>query len=200
MLLAIPAILILGIVFVIQWASGPYVFTSPKEIPSAPVAIVLGAGFGPNSQPSPILQGRLDGAIELFKLGKVSKLLMSGDDRSAYHNEPAVMRKYAVEHGIPAKSIVLDYAGRDTYDTCYRAKNVFGVGKAVVITQRYHAARAVYLAREMGIDAVGYGVPNLDAYPLNQLGYSGRECVADLKAWWDVNVSHRQPYVDSQKR
>ncbi len=197
-LVAVPISVFFAIVFDIQASARGLLYTDASKVPSAPVAIVLGAGFGPKGEPSLILAGRLDGAIELYKSGKVGKLLMSGDNRTIYHNEPAVMRRYAISKGVPSACIEMDFAGRDTYDTCYRAKHLFGIDKAVIITQRFHAARALYIARAMDIDAVAYGVPNLDAYPLLQMNYTSREYLADVKACWDVHISHRKPYVDQQ--
>jgi vancomycin permeability regulator SanA len=173
-----------------------YVFSDAQELPNVQTAIVFGAGLKRAGKPSLVLQARLDGAIDLYRMGKVHKLLMSGDNRVRNYNEPEAMRRYAVQQGIPNGDIVLDFAGRNTYDTCYRAKNVFGCDKAIVVTQAYHAPRAVYLARGMGIDAVAYAVPTQSRFPYLQFMYSGREILADLKATWDINVTHRKPYVD----
>ncbi|HWD38651.1 MAG TPA: ElyC/SanA/YdcF family protein [Fimbriimonas sp.] len=183
----------------IQGSTFDHVYTKLNDLPEKPFAIVPGAGLRPGGKPSLILQARLDGAIDLYRFKIVRKLLMSGDNRTKYYNEPAAMRQYALEQGVPSKDILLDFAGRDTYDTCYRAKAVFGCKSAVVVTQQYHASRAVFLARSFGIDAVAYAVPNLTQFPALQFNYTLREYLADLKALWDVNISHRDPYVDSQK-
>ena len=194
LVLAAPFASILAMVAFFYWSTRGQVFTEAKDIPSKPIAIVFGAGLH-HGKPSLVLQGRLDASIELYQSGKVKKLLMSGDNRTRYYNEPEAMRKYAVEHHVPNRDIILDYGGRDTYDTCYRAKNLFGVSDAVLVTQCYHAPRAVYLARGMGIDAVAYAVPNLDQFPTLQLSYTGREYLADAKAFWDMHFSQRKPYV-----
>jgi len=182
----------------IWWNTRSRVQDRARQVAGKPVAVVFGAGLIAGGKPSLILQNRLDGAIELFREGKVPKLLMSGDNRVASYNEPKAMRDYALDHGVPARAIVLDYAGRDTYDTCYRAKHVFGVDEAVFVTQGYHAPRALYVGRALGIDAVALSVPSVRHSPGLQASYVGRECVADLKAWWDINVSHRRPYIDSK--
>jgi vancomycin permeability regulator SanA len=177
------------------------IYTSASWLPDRPVGIVFGAGLaGPDfKQPSWILQTRLDAAIELYKTGKVRQLLMSGDNRTADYNEPRVMRDYAIGRGVASKDISLDYGGRDTYDTCYRARHLFGVSKAILVTQEYHAPRAVFVARGLDLDVVAYATPNLNNLPRVQFGYDAREYIADLKAWWDVEISHRRPYVDSMK-
>jgi vancomycin permeability regulator SanA len=159
------------------------------------VAIVFGAYVMPGGQPSFILRDRLDAGIALYKAHTVDKLLMSGDNRFENYNEPDAMRDYAISQGVKADDVVADYGGRDTYDTCYRAKHIFGLDSAILVTQNYHAPRAVYIARGLGLNAVAYGIPDFEKYPTLRLPYSAREYVADLKAWWDVNLGHRRARV-----
>ena len=121
--------------------------------------IVLGGGIR-KDKPSPLLQDRLDKAIELYKKGLAPKIIMSGDHGSKDHDEVNVMKNYAIENGVPSEDIFMDHAGFSTYDTMYRAKNIFGVEKAIVVTQKYHIFRSVYIANKLGIDA--YGVPAED--------------------------------------
>jgi len=194
-LLASPLLLVLSIASLFYWTTQSYIHANLDDIRSAPVAIVFGAGLQKGGRPSRVLRSRLDGSIELYRQGKVQKLLLSGDNRTRYYNEPAAMQKYAIEHRVPKRDIILDYAGRDTYDTCYRARNVFGFTNAVLVTQAYHAPRAIYVARRMGIEAEAYAVPNLDQFPLLQMSYTVREYMADSKAFWDVQISHRKPYA-----
>jgi vancomycin permeability regulator SanA len=189
-----------ALVSLIDLSSSQYIYNQVAEVPSAPVGIVFGAGVLRNGQPSLVLRERLDGAIELYKRHKVSHLLMSGDNRTTHYNEPRAMRNYALKHSVSSSDIWMDYAGRDTYDTCYRAKHKFLINKAILITQLYHAPRAVYLGRAFGIDSVAYGVKNLDEFPASQFSFSLREVCADLKAVWDVSVSHRRPYVALAKK
>jgi vancomycin permeability regulator SanA len=196
----IPLVVWVGSIESINLLSRPYVYSTAKSVPNAPVGIVFGAGLQRSGRPSLILAQRLDGAIELYREHKVQRLLMSGDNRTADHNEPKAMRRYAILHSVPADDIDVDFGGRDTYDTCYRAKHVFGVDKAVFITQQYHAPRAVFIGRALGIDSVAFGVPNLVDHPAAQLSFTCREYCADLKAIWDASISHRAPYVDSGRR
>jgi vancomycin permeability regulator SanA len=151
--------------------------------PSAPVALVLGAGLTPAGTPSPALQVRLDDAAALYRLGKVSALLVSGDNGTVTHDEPTAMRDYLVAHGVPAGKVVRDYAGFDTWDSCVRAKKIFGVDRALVVTQQYHLPRAVFLCRRAGIDADGAADPHPDAA---RLSFTLREIPAAVNAAWDA--------------
>ena len=121
--------------------------------------IVLGGGIR-KDKPSPLLQDRLDKAIELYKEGLAPKIIMSGDHGTKDHDEVNVMKNYAIENGVPSEDIFMDHAGFSTYDTMYRAKNIFGVKKAIIVTQKYHIFRSVYIANKLGIDA--YGVSTED--------------------------------------
>src|SRR5512140_1444914 len=127
------------------------------KVPPARVAIVFGAGLTRMGGPSAVLSDRVEKAAELYKAGKVSKLLMSGDNRFVDYNEPAAMKSYALKLGIPEKDIVLDFAGRRTYDTCYRAKTIFGVEETILVTQSFHMPRALFTCSSLGL--VANGVP-----------------------------------------
>ncbi|MCJ7551260.1 MAG: YdcF family protein, partial [Anaerolineae bacterium] len=117
------------------------------EMPERSVAIVFGAGYWSNGVLSTILRERLDAAIELYEAGKVQKLLFSGDNQVVDYSEPAKMLEYALSQGVPREDIVLDHAGRRTYDTCYRARDIFAVTDATLVTQRYHLPRALETCR-----------------------------------------------------
>lgn len=103
--------------------------------PQRPVALVLGAGLTPAGTPTPYLAYRLDVAKQLYDAGTVRVLLVSGDNRTHAYDEPTAMTDYLVAHGIPAERIVQDFAGRDTYDSCARARRIFGVEQLIVVTQ-----------------------------------------------------------------
>jgi len=127
-------------------------------------------------------------------MGKVDGLLMSGDNHTASHDEPGAMRTYAIAHGVPAAAITLDYAGFDTYDSCYRARHIFGVQSAVVVTQGYHAPRCVYLCRSVGINADALTVPDWGRVPAAKMvHYQAREVLADVKAVWEADVATPSP-------
>ncbi|MEO1430714.1 MAG: ElyC/SanA/YdcF family protein [Cyanobacteria bacterium J06632_19] len=166
---------------------------NPTQIPSQRVAIVLGAGIY-NENPSPMLADRISAAAELYKLGKVQKLLMSGDNSSEDYDEVTVMKRYAIKLGIPQKDITLDYAGFKTYESCYRANPIFGVNQAVVVTQNFHLPRAVYLCQQLGVDAVGYGTPDWGNYRRETIiRYTFREYISTIKALWQVHITRPLP-------
>ncbi len=165
------------------------------RVPHKPVAIVFGAGYWPSGHLSAILQDRLDAAIELYNAGRVDKLLFSGDNRFVDYNEPAKMLDYALAQGIPRTDIVLDYAGRRTYDTCYRAHAIFQVNNVILITQRYHLPRAIEICRAMGIDADGY-YADRQPYARRRFGYYvAREVLALWQAWFDVYIWRPVPVL-----
>ena len=170
------------------------IYTQVEDVPPRPVAIVLGAGLWPDGSLTPVLADRVATASDLYHAGIVQKLLFSGDNRFVNYNEPGAMRDGAVRLGVPADAIVLDYAGRRTYDTCYRARAIFGVEQAVVVTQRFHAARSLFLCDALGVDAVAIVADRQD-YSLRRVFWETREHLALAQAWWDVNVRHPLPIL-----
>ena len=158
-------------------------------------AIVFGAGLQRDGTPSPVLRDRVSTAVQLLQAGKVEKILLSGDNRFVYYNEPASMKEYALSLGAPEEALVLDYAGRRTYDTCYRAKEIFGLQEAILVTQRYHLPRAVFTCRGFGMQVSG--VPaDLRDYQSHSLAYwTIREIPATLVAVWQVWVSRPLPVL-----
>ncbi|MEU6771391.1 ElyC/SanA/YdcF family protein [Streptomyces sp. NPDC046759] len=125
--------------------------------PRAQVAVVFGAGLW-NGEPSPYLAHRLDAAAKLYRAGRVDVVLVTGDNSRKDYDEPDAMRAYLSRHGVPGKRIVSDYAGFDTWDSCVRAKKIFGVDRAVLISQGFHIRRAVALCEAAGVDSYGVGV------------------------------------------
>jgi vancomycin permeability regulator SanA len=161
-------------------------------VPAAPIALVLGAQVYADGTPSAFLVARLDIARRLLADGKVRAILVSGDHREWRYNEPGAMATWLREHGVPMTKIVVDYAGFDTYDSCARARRVFGVRKAIVVTQTYHLDRAVTECRALGVDTAGVGDDSARIYRRPWLNSAVRERGAAVKAIIDV-VSHRDP-------
>lgn len=161
-------------------------------VPAAPVAIVLGSEVYADGSPSPFLAARLDIAKRLLDAGKVKAILVSGDNSRWEYNEPGSMLVYLVAHGVPATRVALDYAGFDTYDSCSRAKRVFGVDQAIVVTQTYHVDRAVALCRTLGIEATGVGDDSVKIYEEPWRNSVIRERGAVVKAVADA-VTRRDP-------
>jgi SanA protein len=129
------------------------------------VAIVFGAGLTPDNKPTKVLAARLNEAITLYNLGKINKILVSGDNREVSHNEPQAMTDYLIKLGINKEDIVQDYAGTRTVNTCYRAKNVFYVQSAYIISQPFHLPRALWLCESYGINVKTVGATNLPFWP-----------------------------------
>jgi len=157
-----------------------------EEAPSSRVALVLGARVYPNGRLSAMLADRVDTAIALYKAGKVDKLLMSGDNSLADYNEPGAMMAYAIARGVPAEDIQPDYGGRRTYDSCYRARQVFQVEEAVIVTQAFHLPRALFLCENLGVQAQGV-MADRRVYSPRSLAWSEtREMPALVAALVDV--------------
>jgi vancomycin permeability regulator SanA len=163
--------------------------------PAKPVAIVPGAGLNPDGTPSAPLRDRVEAAAELYFAGKAQKILMSGDNRFINYNEPESMRQYALTLGVPDEDIVLDYAGRSTYDTCYRAKAIFGVEEALIVTQAYHLPRAVYLCDHLGVKITGVPVEQSRYVRSRYLFWNFREAFASLAAVWDIHIAKPLPVL-----
>jgi vancomycin permeability regulator SanA len=168
-----------------------YEFTE-ASVPTAPVALVLGAQVYSDGVPSPFLASRLAIAQRLLDAGKVQAILVSGDHGQWAYDEPDAMREWLIEHAVPAGRIVLDHAGFDTYDSCARAARVFGVRQAIVVTQSYHLARAVALCRRLGVQAVGVGDDTARQYAEPWRASATREYGACVKAVLDL-ASGRDP-------
>ncbi len=165
------------------------------SIPNAQVALVLGAGLSYDNTPSDPLRDRIDAAIDLYNSGKVQKLLMSGDNRFEYYNEPEAMKQYAISQGISESDIVLDYAGRRTYDSCYRAKAIFGLDQVIVVSQNYHLPRALFLCNSLGLDASGTPADDTHYLRRRYSFWRVREIAASVAALWDVYISHPLPVL-----
>ncbi len=157
---------------------------------SAPVVIVPGAGLRSDETPSDILSDRLIVALALYDDGRVEKILCSGDNGQVQYDEVNAMRVWLLERGVDADDIFLDHAGFDTYDTMTRAAKIFGVTRAVVVTQDFHLPRALYIAHAKGIEAQGVSA-SLRPY-VAQDAYQLREIPSRIKAFFEV-LFHVQP-------
>lgn len=178
------------------WAERRYresIYTQVTDVPQRVAAIVFGAGYWPSGQLSDILADRLETAIALYEAGRVNKLLLTGDNRFVDYNEPARMAEYATSRGVYPADLVLDYAGRRTYDSCYRAKAIFGLDEAVLVTQTYHLPRALFTCDELGLDVIGLAADRRQ-YVYDRW-YTLRELLALARAWLDVNVLKPLPVL-----
>lgn len=169
---------------VILKTSQPYIYNSPDNITAMPVAIVLGASVYPSGKMSDMLFDRAQAGLNLYKTQKVTKILVSGDHGTKYYDEVAAVKKYLLANGVVEKDIFLDHAGFDTYDSMYRARNIFDLTSAVIVSQGFHLSRAVYIARELGIDAIGLSA---DSHVYRGIIYNHiREIFSRVKAFGDV--------------
>lgn len=166
-----------------------------ENAPRERVAVVFGAGLRRDGTPTPILRDRVETAADLYFSGTVKKLLMSGDNRFADYNEPGSMRDYAISLGVPADAIVLDYAGRRTYDTCYRAKTIFGVENAILVTQKFHLPRALFICNVLGVQATGVEANNRQYWRGSLLIWNFREQLATVGAFLDVFINNPTPVL-----
>lgn len=183
-----------GCVLALLPATWLYVSTADRlrttaDAPRAQVALVFGAGLW-NGEPSPYLAHRLDAAAELYRAGRVEVVLVTGDNSRKDYDEPDAMRAYLTKHGVPDRRIVSDYAGFDTWDSCVRARRIFGVDRAVLVSQGFHIRRAVALCEAAGVDS--YGVGAADKHDVTWYYGGTREVFAAGKAVLDA-VFHPDP-------
>lgn len=192
---ALGAVLLFGSTHLIATSFAQPRLYTPENAPHARVAVVFGAGLMRNGTPSAVLRDRVETAVELYKSGKVEKLLMSGDNRFISYNEPASMRDYAISLGVPETDIVLDYAGRRTYDTCYRTRHIFNIDQAILVTQNFHLPRAMITCGNLGIQVSGVPADVRRYKTASYLYWNLREVPATTIALWEVWVSRPLPVL-----
>jgi SanA protein len=194
------ALVLLGVIsrVYIQTVTKPYIFTA-TDTSSSPVAIVFGAGLRRDGSPTLVLQDRVETAVELYKAGRVKKILMSGDNRFITYNEPAGMREFAIGLGVPDSDIILDYAGRSTYDTCYRAREIFGLSDVILVTQSFHLPRALYTCRTLGMNATGVTANNEIFLKSSILVWNIREFGSDFKSLIELHLTHPLPVLGEKE-
>jgi SanA protein len=178
--------------FVLRWAVMAWYERQQyplSDVPPQPVAIIFGAQVRPSGRLSDMLADRVRTGADLYHAGKVQKLLLSGDNLDPSYNEPAAMRRFALELGVPEEALILDYGGLRTYDSCYRAKALFGVGAAVLVTQDFHLDRALMICEALGLESVGVAADYHRPYGYSprSMGWSRwREVAATSVAVWDI--------------
>jgi len=171
--------------------SAPFISDSIDEFPVNNVAILLGASVYQNGRLTTVLEDRTITVLDLYNKGVVSKILVSGDSRTENYNEVLPVRKFLLERGVLEDDIILDYAGLDTFDTMYRAKNIFNINSAIIITQRFHLYRAIYIARSLGISAYGIPADKRVYYKKNYI----REYFATIKAYYNIVGGSKSVYL-----
>ena len=137
-----------------------------SKLPQMDCILILGCGLRPDGEPTQMLRDRLDAGIALYQAGAAPKLLMSGDHGRVQYDEVNRMKQYALDQGIPSQDIFMDHAGFSTYESMYRARDIFQVRQMIVVTQEYHLYRALYDGNQMGMDTWGY--------PAKKVTYGGQ--------------------------
>lgn len=193
-------IAVLATVLILQFHVGrvtrPYIHTELKNVEPAYTGIVLGASVRPDKSLSPILKDRVDAAYLAYKKEKFKKFLLSGDHGSRDYDEVNAMKNYLNDKGVPDEDIFLDHAGFDTYNSMYRAKEIFNVSDAIIFTQEFHLPRAIYIGKNLGLDIQGY-VSDMRDYPANNR-LQRREWLANMKAWMELNIE-KSPVYEGNK-
>lgn len=180
---------VLSVNYHITSSTKKYIHYSLKKFPKNDVGIIFGAGINGN-QPSKYLKDRLDAGILLYKAKRINKILLSGDNGREEYDELTVMKNYCYQHGVDTTKIFIDYAGFDTYSTMYRAKHIFKIKKATLISQEYHLNRALYIGRNLGIKSAGYSANKGEYSGYNYVKF--REYLSRFKSFFDV-FRNREP-------
>lgn len=197
LLLLLLCVLFYSVANIIVLASAEkHIVSSETAIESkADCIIVLGAGLDRNGNPSAVLKDRLDKALSLFNKNASDRILVSGDHGQENYDETNAMKNYLIKKGVDPEKIFADHAGFSTYDTVYRAKEVFLAKKVIIVTQRFHLPRAVFIARALGLDACGVTADRHEYK--NMLWYEMRESAARVKYLFDALIKPEPKYLGS---
>lgn len=193
-ILAVLALLLAAFIWIVSIRIGGYAaydFENIEELPECDAVLVLGAKANRDGTPSLALKDRLDYALELYEKGKVKKILASGDHGTKEYDEVNAMLNYLLDKGVPREDIFLDHAGFDTYDSIYRARDVFLVESVIISTQEFHMPRSLYIAGNLGLESYGYSCDDKMIY--NMFYLNARESLARVKAFLEVEVLHAKP-------
>ncbi|MCI8336143.1 MAG: DUF218 domain-containing protein [Peptococcaceae bacterium] len=181
---------IFSICFYVSQVGKPYLVT-PETAPAVDAILILGARVYSDGRPSPLLQDRLDYGYRLYAAGKADRIIVSGDHGRKDYDEVNAMKNYLLTKGVPPEHIFLDHAGFNTYDSLYRAKEIFQVKSLIVCTQEFHMPRALYIGRRLNLEAYGYAAPDKAMYHMAYNHF--RERLAQVKAFLETDVLHRKP-------
>jgi SanA protein len=186
-------VFVAGVNYYVTTANRDRLYTDLTKVPPAEVALVLGTSPRlRNGGQNQHFSGRMDAAAALYRAGKVRHLLVSGDNRKLNYNEPVMMRKALIARGVPAGAITCDFAGFRTLDSVVRAREIFGLQRCLIVTQRYHNPRALEIARATGLDADGFSPPDVDF--ANSFTTECREVLARVAAVLDLYLLDRDPH------
>ncbi len=184
-ILLAPLILILVCNFTVNWAAEGKTFSTLEDVPKNEVGLILGTAKKlVGGQPNVYYSFRINATLKLFKAKKISYVLVSGDNATKYYNEPKTIKADLIAGGIPKDKIFLDFAGFRTLDSMVRAKEVFGLSKVTIISQKFHNQRAIYLANKKGLDAIGFNAKDVKGN--FGLKIHAREYLARVKVFIDL--------------
>lgn len=193
-LISIVLIIVLGINLLIILATRKSIISEndATNLENVDCIIVLGAGVK-NGKPTPMLEDRLLQGIELYKKGASKKIIMSGDHGRKDYDEVNIMKQYAIDKGVPSEDIFMDHAGFSSYDSVYRAQKIFGAKKIILVTQKYHLYRSIYIAKKLGMEA--YGVASNPRKYVGQWARELREIIARNKDFFKCLVKPQSTYL-----
>lgn len=193
-LISIVLIIVLGINLLIILATRKSIISEndATNLENVDCIIVLGAGVK-NGKPTPMLEDRLLQGIELYKKGASKKIIMSGDHGRKEYDEVNIMKQYAIDKGVPSEDIFMDHAGFSSYDSVYRAQKIFGAKKIILVTQKYHLYRSIYIAKKLGMEA--YGVASNPREYVGQWARELREIIARNKDFFKCIVKPQSTYL-----
>lgn len=181
-----------GIAFI--WGLSTYVieissdkiYSNISKLPQSNTIIVLGASVHSDGKLSPILRDRVDTALDIFRSGRAKQFLLSGDNRRNDYDEVSAMKNYLMERDVPENLIFTDPAGLDTYDSMYRSNNIYKIPNAIVVTQKFHLPRALFIAESLGLNYIGF--PATERYYETENNLIRREKLANIKAIWELII------------
>jgi SanA protein len=192
----ISGIIVIAINLLVVFKSKDFIYKKVDEVPNCYTAIVLGACVSNSGYLSDFLQDRLDVAIELYKSRKIKRFLLSGDHGHVDYDEVNSMKAYLIKKGIATNDIFLDHAGFDTYNTMTRAKKIFKVNDAIVVTQEFHLSRSIYIARQKGLIAYGICADKRIYNSINRL--KKREILANVKAFYEITINKKPKFLGDE--
>lgn len=180
---------------IVKWTTNEKILTSEQAsaLEDIDCILVLGCKVNSGGEPSAMLHDRLQRGVELFDFGAAPKLLMSGDHGRVEYDEVDAMKQFAVDHGIRSEDVFMDHAGFSTYESMYRAKEIFQAEKIIIVTQEYHLYRAIYIAESLGIEA--YGVASDYRSYVGQSMRDFREVLARVKDFWSTIFKPKPTYL-----
>lgn len=182
--------------FNVHWQTKDLVYQNIDEVPSAQTALVLGALVYKNEIMSVIFQDRVDTALELYQQGKVEKILVSGDHGRVNYDEVNTAKDYLLDQGVMSEDLFMDHAGFDTYDSVYRAKEIFQVESMIVVTQEFHLPRALFISKNLDVPACGL-IADKRPYLFAKQNWL-REKLANVKAWTNIVFKAKPKYLGNQ--